>query len=82
MTPDATQVRLALRRAAGRTSAAVAVRTSGEPCGAGTFVVPSASTPGHTWTVFWVTEGVSWCGCPAFAHRETCRQRALADNPA
>jgi hypothetical protein len=76
VTPDATQVRLALRRAAGRTSAAVAVRTTGEPCGAGTFVVPSASTPGHSWTVFWVTEGTAHCFCAGFAHRGTCRHLA------
>lgn len=75
---DTQVVRTALRRAAGRTSAAVAVRVAGEPCGSGAFVVPSASTPGHSWTVFWVTDGVSWCGCPDFAHRETCRHVAQA----
>ena len=77
MTPDATQVRLALRRAAGRTSAVVtAVRTSGEPCGPGEWVVPSATSPGATWTVFWRTEGVHFCFCPGFQHRGTCRHLA------
>jgi hypothetical protein len=76
VTPDVTQLRLALRRAAGRTSAAVAVRTSGEPCGAGEWLVPSATMPGATWTVFWRTEGVHFCFCPGFQHRATCRHLA------
>lgn len=76
MTPDVAQVRLALRRAAGRTSAAVAVRTTGEPCGPGEWIVPSATSPGATWTVFWQTEGTAFCFCPGFQHRGTCRHLA------
>lgn len=58
-----------------------AVRLTGEPASRGDFAVPSATMPGEHWTVVWVTEGVAWCGCPAFQRKQTCRhveQVALA----
>jgi hypothetical protein len=51
----------------------VAVRTSGEPAGRGSFVVPSATMPGEVWAVEYIGPGTAWCGCPAFARRQTCR---------
>jgi hypothetical protein len=52
---------------------AVAVRTSGEPAARGSFAVPSATMPGESWVVEWVGEGACWCGCPAFARKQSCR---------
>jgi len=50
-----------------------AIRTAGEPCRAGEFVVPSESHPGESWRVLWITEGTAHCFCPGFAHRGRCR---------
>jgi hypothetical protein len=73
MTDQAQVVRLALRRAAGRTSAAVAVRVEGEPCGAGVFLVPSRSVPGDTYGLTLRGDGTLVCPCPSFHHRARCR---------
>jgi hypothetical protein len=58
---------------AARERAAVAVRLDGEPCSAGWWAVPSASNPGASWHVRHEGPGCCWCGCPGFAHRQTCR---------
>jgi hypothetical protein len=50
-----------------------ATRLSGEPTRAGAFSVPSTSMPGEHWSVEWITEGTCWCGCPAFARKNSCR---------
>lgn len=57
-------------------SAPVAVRTGGEPAGKGAFAVPSATMPGESWLVEWISEGACWCPCPAFARRQACRHVA------
>lgn len=59
----------------------VAIRTGGEPCGPGSFVVPSRSSPGAVWTVFYRTSDVSWCACPRHENTGRCwhvEQVALA----
>jgi uncharacterized Zn finger protein len=53
-----------------------AVRASGEPCGPGEWVVPSATDRNHFWRVLWQTEGVHFCFCPGFQHKGTCRHLA------
>jgi hypothetical protein len=73
VTPDLAQVRTALRRAAGRTSAAVAVRVEGEACGPGVFLVPSKSVPGDTYGLTLRGDGTLVCPCPSFHHRARCR---------
>lgn len=59
----------------------VAVRLTGEPASRGTFSVPSRSLPGTSHVVIWITEGVCFCDCHGFSHRQECRhieQVALA----
>lgn len=59
----------------------VAMRLTGEPAARGTFSVPSRSLPGTSHVVIWITEGVCFCDCHGFSHRQECRhidQVALA----
>lgn len=69
-------------------------RISGDPTGKGSFLVESATTPGLSWPVEFVAEGVRWCACPAFQRAQRCRhveaveaaveaewRRALASTP-
>jgi len=51
-------------------------RLSGEPPGKGEFCVPSRTFPGEHWTVIWISEGLAYCGCHGFSHRQECRHVA------
>jgi hypothetical protein len=50
-----------------------ALRTSGEPCQAGVFLVPSRSVPGDTYGLTLRGDGTIVCPCPSFHHRQRCR---------
>jgi hypothetical protein len=50
-----------------------AQRIDGDPCGPGTFLVPSATEPGRVWAVDWQNAAVRFCGCPQFARKNDCR---------
>lgn len=50
-----------------------AVRVSGNPTGAGTFTVQSATEPEQSWAVEWQNAKTHWCGCPRFAKDHRCR---------
>lgn len=52
------------------------VRTSGPLTGPGSFIVPSASEPGRSWTVEWQNSRTHWCGCPRFELAKRCRHVA------
>ena len=49
-----------------------ATRASGNPTGAGVFLVPSASRPGRIYNVIWTGPALCDCACRGFDFRGTC----------